>query len=77
MFLLMNIWSSTFPEAERTNKYRFLLFCLLNSKQIGRLFQKVTFLETLCLQGGGGGRCGWWLLWVVVIVSLLRQVEHC
>ena len=52
MFLLINIWSSTLPEAENRNKNN-KKHRLFKNKQIERRF-KVTFLQTFCLQGGRG-----------------------
>ena len=54
MFLLINIWSSTLPEAEITNTVHNIKNSRLFQKQAKRLFKTATFLEIFCLMGGGG-----------------------
>ena len=54
MFLLINIWSSTLPEAEITNTVHNNKNSRLFQKQAKRLFKTATFLEIFCLMGGGG-----------------------
>ena len=54
MFLLINIWSSTLPEAEITNTVHNNKNSRLFQKQAKGLFKTATFLEIFCLMGGGG-----------------------